>query len=544
MSDHQQLEQLERLTEIGIALSAEKNTPRLLEMILLGAKAISNADGGTLYSVTEDNHIKMEIVRTDSLNFAMGGTTGKKIPFPAIPIYDEDGLPNSHMVVCNAVLNDCTLNIPDAYNTEGFDFSGTKKFDNNTGYRSQSFLTVPMKNHEGDIIGVLQLLNATDARTGEVIPFSQESQRLTESLASLAAIALTNRRLIDDLKRLLESLIQLIATAIDEKSPYTAGHCERVPILTMMIADAANACNEGPFAKFHMSDDDFYELRIAAWLHDCGKITTPEHVVDKATKLQTIFDRVEMVETRFDVLKHQARIALLEERLRIIESAASDAEKAAAVAVSEATYEKAIADLDDDLAFIIKTNSGGEFMHQADQERIRIIGQRQLHLASGSRSLLNDDEIYNLTISKGTLTPEEREIINNHIVATIKMLESLPFPKHLSHVPEYAGGHHERMDGKGYPKGLTGEQMSLQARFMAVADVFEALTAVDRPYKDGKTLTESLKILGFMKKENHIDPDVFDLFIRQRIYLKYAEANMSAKQIDNVDHSKIPGYIE
>ncbi|HEX9802824.1 MAG TPA: GAF domain-containing protein, partial [Gammaproteobacteria bacterium] len=304
------IECIEKLTEIGIALSAEKDTPRLLEMILLGAKELTNADGGTLYSVQEDRTVKMEIMRTDSLDFAMGGTTGKKIPFPPIPLYDEQGNPNLHMVVTNAVLNDTTINIPDAYNAEGFDFSGTRQFDANTGYRSKSFLTVPLKDHEGEIIGVLQLLNARDFDTGEIIPFDEEAERLAGSLASQVAISLTNRRLIADLKLLLESLIHLIATAIDEKSPYTGGHCKRVPILTLMLADAANRASEGAFKDFSMSEDERYELEIAAWLHDCGKITTPEYVVDKSTKLETIYDRIETIDTRYEVLKRDAEIAL------------------------------------------------------------------------------------------------------------------------------------------------------------------------------------------------------------------------------------------
>ncbi|MCW8826715.1 MAG: GAF domain-containing protein, partial [Gammaproteobacteria bacterium] len=305
----QLLEKLEKLTEIGIALSSERNTQKLLELILLGAKEITHADGGTLYSVQEDCTIKMEIIRTDSLNYAMGGTTGNEIPFPPIPLYDEDNQPNLHMVVTNAVLLDATINIPDAYHAEGFDFSGTEAFDERTGYHSQSFLTVPLKNHQNDIIGVLQLLNATNIETGKVIPFSKEAQRLTESLASQAAIALTNRRLIDDLKTLLESLIQLIATAIDEKSPYTGGHCERVPVLTMLLAEAANDHDSGSLKDFTLDDDDRYELNMAAWLHDCGKITTPEAVVDKATKLQTIFDRIQLIEARFEILKRDAQIA-------------------------------------------------------------------------------------------------------------------------------------------------------------------------------------------------------------------------------------------
>jgi HD-GYP domain-containing protein (c-di-GMP phosphodiesterase class II) len=535
--DSKSLRRIEKLNQIGIALSAEKDTPRLLEMILIGAKEITNADGGTLYSVQEDGTVKMEIVRTDSLQFAMGGASGKEIPFPPIPLRDQHGNGNHNMVVTYAVLNGCTVNIPDAYNAQGFDFSGTRAFDRNTGYRSTSFLTVPLKNHEGDTIGALQLLNAQDEQTGAVIPFSKESQMLAESLASQAAIALTNRLLIDDLKTLLESLIQLVATAIDEKSPYTGGHCKRVPVLTLLLADAAHRDGSAPFANFSMTEAQRYELSIAAWLHDCGKITTPEHVVDKATKLETLHDRIHTVDARFEVLRRDAEIAMLKQRLAIHEGATK-----ADVASIEEEYRLAVAQLEQERQFLHRSNTGGEFMAEAEQMRVRAIGERRLVINGEECALLDDDETYNLTIAKGTLTQEEREVINNHIVATIRMLESLPFPKHLRNVPEFAGGHHERVDGKGYPRGLTQEQMPLPARIMAIADIFEALTAKDRPYKPAKTLSESLRILGFMKQEGHVDPDLFDLFIRERVYLEYAEQYLDPAQIDAVDVRGIPGY--
>jgi HD-GYP domain-containing protein (c-di-GMP phosphodiesterase class II) len=532
------LARIERLTEIGIALSAERDTVRLLEQILRGAKELTNADGGTLYSVQEDKTVKMETMLTDSLNFAMGGTTGVAIPFPPIALYDDNGTPNEHMVVTYAVLNDTTVNIPDAYDALGFDFSGTKKFDARTGYRSTSFLTVPLRNHEGDIIGVLQLLNAIDPETGRVVPFSVEAQRLTESLASQAAIALTNRRLIDDLKQLLESLIQLIATAIDEKSPYTGGHCKRVPVLTMLLAEAAAAQTEGPLREFQLSAEDHYELKMAAWLHDCGKITTPEYVVDKATKLETIFDRIHLLEARYEVLRRDARIHLLEQRLAALERGETPDD-----AALEREYQATLDQIAEEQQFLRRCNTGGEFMSEGDQSRVRLIGDQRWVQNGEEVPLLTQNEVYNLTITKGTLTPEERTIINNHIVATIKMLESLPFPKHLKNIPEYAGGHHERMDGKGYPRGLKRDQMSIQARVMAIADIFEALTAKDRPYKEGKKLSEALRILGFMKQDGHIDPDLFQIFIREQIYQRYADEYLSPEQIDAVDPVKIPGYL-
>ncbi|HEX5128154.1 MAG TPA: HD domain-containing phosphohydrolase [Usitatibacter sp.] len=522
---------------MGIALSQERDINKLLETILIAAKNLTHADGGTLYRLV-DGKLQFEIVRTDSLSIAMGGSSGNAVPFYPIPLHGPDGKPNYTMIAAYAALTHKTVNVADAYTEEGFDFSGTRNFDKRTGYRSTSFLTVPMKNHEGDIIGVLQLLNATDPASGKVVPFGEEDQRLAESLASQAAIALTNRLLIQQLEVLFESLIELINTAIDEKSPYTGGHCKRVPTLTMMLAEAAHNAGSGPLAEFRMSEKDRYELKIAGLLHDCGKITTPVHVVDKATKLQTIFDRVELVSTRFEVLKREAEIEMLRAKLDAVahgdEASARRAEEAFAAKVR--TY-------NDDREFVRRTNIGSERMKPEDQARVSQIARYTIRNERGETvRFLSKDEEDNLNIAYGTLSGPEREIINYHIVATIKMLEALPWPRHLLNVPEYAGGHHERMDGKGYPKGLTREQMSVQARVMGIADIFEALTAKDRPYKPGKTLSESLGILGKMKSGGHIDPDLFDIFVRDKVYMRYAREFLDPEQIDVVDESKIPGY--
>jgi HD-GYP domain-containing protein (c-di-GMP phosphodiesterase class II) len=526
---------IKELTDIGIALSAEKNHSRLLELILRKAKEITNADGGTLYTRTEDNRLRFEIMLTESLGIHRGGTSGVPIDFYPIALYQPDGSPNRHMVAAWAAISRQTINIEDAYASKEFDFSGTRSFDQKTGYRSKSFLTVPLTNHESEVIGVLQLINAVDAKTGEVIPFSQLDQIVVESLASQAAVTITNRSLIDAQKKLFDSLIQLIANAIDEKSPYTAGHCRRVPVLTNLLADAACRVDRGPLAGFTMTDDEKYELEVAAWLHDCGKITTPEYVVDKGTKLETIFDRIHLVDTRFEVLKRDAEIEVLRRRL---EAAGADADIA-----SDPAFVEALRRIDEDRAYIRRCNIGGEQMTAEERARIEEIAARRWRGPAGEEQpFLTEEEVQNLQIGRGTLTVREREIINNHVSVTIKMLESLPYPKHLRRVPEYAGGHHERMDGTGYPKGLTRDQMSVPARMVAIADVFEALTASDRPYKKAMPLSQSLRILGQMKVENHIDPDLFDVFMHDKVYLKYAEQYLDPKQIDEVDLSTIPGY--
>ncbi len=533
------IERLERLHAVGIALSAEKDIGCLLAMILRTAKSLVNADAGTLYRVGEDGCLHFEILLNDTLNLEHTGSSDGTGPFQPIPLRLPDGSPNDTLVVANAVLHGRTVVIDDAYAEDAFDFSGTHRFDQRTGYRSRSFLTVPMRDHEHQIIGVLQLINAKDADSGAVIPFSAGARALTESLASQAAVALTNRRLINQLEALFESFIRLINLAIDEKSPYTGGHCERVPVLTMMLAEAVNETQEGPLADFSMTDKDRYELKIAGLLHDCGKVTTPVHVVDKATKLQTLFDRIHLVDTRFEVLKRDAQIAMLKAKLAL-----RDVRDAAAEARLDEDLARHLRQLESDRAFLRQANIGSEAMTAEDQERVRRIGTgyRWIDVEGRPANFLTEDELENLTIRAGTLTQKERETINYHIVATIKMLEQLPWPKHLRNVPEYAGGHHERMDGKGYPKGLTREQMSVQARVMGIADIFEALTARDRPYKRGKTLSESLEILGKFKLNGHIDPDLFDVFVRQKVYLKYAEQFLDPEQIDEVDETRIPGY--
>ncbi len=515
---------VERLNEIGIALSSQRDHVRLVEQILLGAKDITRADGGTIYAVTESGELRFEILRNDSLKLAMGGTSGTPIPFPPVKLRNADGSANTGSVVAQAVLQRSTINIPDAYAVQGFDFSGARSFDTRTGYRSTSFLTVPMLNHENEITGVLQLINARDV-AGRVVPFGEADQRFAESLASQAAIAITNHKLISGMKELFESFVKLIATAIDEKAPYTGGHCRRVPELTMMLAEAAHRADSGPLADFRMSEADRYELHIAGWLHDCGKVTTPEWVMDKATKLQTIHDRISEVATRFTCCVR----ALELERAR--------------GAIDDATFASGRAAILDDLAFVRRHNTGGEFMKPEDQQRVREIAKRTwTDLGGESRPVLSDEEVKNLLVSKGTLTDDERKVINHHIVATIRMLESLPYPKHLKRVPEFAGGHHERMDGKGYPKGLKRDEMSVQARVMAIADVFEALTAGDRPYKKAFTLSQALGILGKMRLDNHIDPDLFDVFIREKVWLEYAKRFLPTSQIDEVDLAKVPGF--
>lgn len=575
-------DQLEKLVKFGLSMTAERNHDRLMELILLGAKDLTNADGGTLYIRTPDDKLEFKIVQTDSLNFAMGGTSGQDITFPPVPMFDaKTQEPNHKNIVTHVALTGETVMIEDAYQEDGFDFSGTKTFDASTGYRSTSFLTIPLKTRQGDVIGVVQLINAR-AQDGSTIPFSAEIKNFIEALASQSAVALDNHQLAIAQAELFDSIVKLTATAIDAKSEYTGGHCERVPMIGSLLAEAACASEEGIFAGFDFDEDEWREFEIAGWLHDCGKVTTPEYVVDKATKLETIYNRIHEIRMRFEVLLRDAEIESLKKQLAHPENAE--------------TLKSELVDLQssiqNDFEFVATCNVGGEFMSDDKIKRLKQIAEHNWtrhfddrlglshmelialervpaaptpsseqvlmnkpeHITPRSgrdlnpfgenkhafkmdvpENMNNKGELYNLCFRKGTLNDEERFKINDHMVQTINMLGELPFPKHLSRVPEYAGGHHETMDGKGYPKKLSRNDMSLPARILAIADIFEALTAADRPYKQPKTLSEAIRIMSFMRNDNHIDPDLFDLFLTSGVPQEYGDRFLKPEQIDDLD---------
>ena len=431
---------------------------------------------------------------------------------------------------------------------------------------------------------VLPLLNRQDQRVGLLVLFAQDAPdaarlAFATAISASAALALETRELVSAQKALLQAVIRMVAGAIDAQSPYTGGHCERVPELTFMLARAACEVGEGPYAGFALDEEEWEAVHIAAWLHDCGKVTTPEYVVDKATKLETIYDRIHEIRMRFEVLKRDAGIAYWR-------GIAQGGDEAALRIARDAAW----AELDEEFAFVAACNTGGEFLAPERQERLRRIGERRWSRTLDDRLgvsrdelarrteapaslpaeerlladkpehriprpegegiapdnpwgfrmdvpelLYNRGELHNLSVSRGTLSAEERYKINEHIVQTIIMLTQLPFPRHLQAVPEIAGGHHEKMDGTGYPRGMRREQMSPVARMMAIADIFEALTAADRPYKSGKTLSQALSIMAKMRDEQHIDPELFELFLRSGVHREYAARFMRADQLDEVE---------
>lgn len=529
----------QHLLNISIELSSEENIEILMEKILLATIEISSADAGSIYMVNKSKELEFRTIINNTLNLHLGGSSKKPITFPNIPLF-VNNMPNKAAMVAHAVNNGEAINIKDVYDELPFDLSAARKMDQETGYRTQSMLTFPLKDHIGDIVGAIQIINAQKFNNvGEAVTveFSASIAEQILSFASLGAIALTNKELITNMEILFGSFAQTIAAVIDEKSPHTGGHCKRVPELTLLIADAVHNEEKGPLADFSLSTQERHQLDIAGWLHDCGKIATPDHIIDKSTKLHTIFDRIEYIDAKFEIAQRDINS-------HFQQSVIDSLKKGRTVEVQqlERTRDVALKQLNLDKAFIQKINIGGEFLTEQQELQINEIAARYNIVINGTKqSLLTPDEVTNLCIKRGTLNDKERLIIQHHMNVTSDILEALPFPKHLSNVAEYALGHHETMDGKGYPKGLTKEQMSVPARLMAVADIFEALSASDRPYKKAKPVSECLAIMGKLVLNNHLDGDIFTIFVRSKVYEAYILKFANPEQLDEFNIEDIPG---
>ena len=506
-------DRLRRLNEIGVALSVERDLNVLLERILQEARRFTQADAGTLYLVKED-HLTFEIAQNDTLKSFVGLRYGES-NIPPLPLDKKSS--SGYAAVTGEILN-----IEDVYTDQKYRFEGSKQIDRITGYRTKSMLVVPMRDHEDQVTGVLQLLNATDLSSGGVVPFSPQDESLIQSLASQAAVAINNVRLIQETEALFESFVKVMATAIDERSPYTGGHIRRVAEMTMIVAEAVSACQNGPLKERSFSDDEMNELRVAGWMHDIGKITTPEWVVDKPTKLTTIYDRIDLLRTRFALISKSIEIEFLENKL-----AGENGPE------SERKLAERLAAVDADLAFLMRANLPGEFMEEEDLERLQHIAEKSYVFAGEERNYLTVDEFENLSIRKGSLTDEERKKINDHAAMTIKMLEQIPFTRKLRQVPVIAGSHHEKLDGSGYPLGLRGDNIDLQSRILALVDIFESLSADDRPYRARPMPREMvLRILREEVGRGYLDSDVFELFMKEELYLGLDEikAQMAREQ--------------
>ena len=504
--------QIRKLSDIGRALSGVYDLNTLLEMIVDQARNFTNADAGTLY-IVEDNTLRFQIVQNDSLKIRMGGKTGETIPFPPVELKESN-------VSAFVALKGESVNIPDVYDTDLFDFTGPKKFDQSTGYRSKSMLVVPMKNHEDDVIGVLQLLNATNPVNDQVISFSQDYVNLSESLASQAAVSITNAKLISNMTELFEAFVKVMATAIDEKSPVTGGHIRRVADLTITMAEVIHNHEDGAFKEIKFSPDQMYELRIAAYMHDIGKVTSPVEIVEKAKKLQTIFDRIHYVRLRMDYMIQKVKLEGQEKKITLLENKADTSE----VKKIEADSEKQIQELEEIRAIINKCNEPGEFLEDETLERLKEISQRTyLDNEGQEQPFLTEDELVNLSIRRGSITEAERKKMQDHAAVTLRMLKQIPFTKKLKNIPSFAGAHHEFINGNGYPLGLKGDEIPFEGKLMAVTDIAEALTASDRPYKKAMPLETVYRILRSMSEKGELDNDLVELFIDQEIYKIYQE---------------------
>ena len=492
--------QIERLTEIGIGLSAELNLDALLDKIVRYARELSGADAGTLYLLL-DGRLHFKILQNETLGIFQGGLSEKRITLEPVPLDKTN-------VSAFAALLKRTVRIQDVYKSKEFDFSGPRRYDAITGYHSKSMLVVPMKDHEGTVIGVLQLMNALDAGTKsafakatadlrEVIPFGDDAVNLTEALASQAAIAISNARLIQETKDLFEGLIKVLALALDARSHATRKHIQRVARLNFLLAIAINKKTTGPFANVRFTKDELEEIRLAGWLHDVGKVTTPNWVVEKRTKLEKPFDLIELIRTRFAAIRENLQSETM---------------------IKKEAFAPKLAELENDFRFLCECNSPREGLDPKTIERLHSIAQKTYFEDGEAKPYLTVEELTHLSVRRGNLTHDELCLMREHIIWTKKMLGEIPFKGRLKNVPVYASQHHERLNGTGYPDGLTAKDLPLQSRILAVADVFEALTAADRSYKKPMSLEEAFAILRKAAGKGELDKDVVELLIEDRVY--------------------------
>jgi HD-GYP domain-containing protein (c-di-GMP phosphodiesterase class II) len=521
-----QLKHIQQLTRIGQSLSSETDLDKIFEMIMDEGIAFTKADGATIYKVSDDaKFLEFELVYNATLNMRQGGSHAP-VGWPAVPLYDEEGNPTKSYIVTAVYHNKQSLCFDDVYQAEGYNISGTLRSDKNSGYRCKAMLTIPLKDHEDTVLGVIQFINPLDD-DGEIVSFTDEHKTMLSSLSSQAAIALSNRKLIASLEDLLMQFMRSIAGAIEKKSKYSSDHITRVALLTDMIAERINAADTGPFAQTTFSENELKEISMAGWMHDIGKIITPEFVMDKSCKLERIMDGFTLVQSRISHLKMFYRYLALKLPKAEYEAFVCD--------TLNCDYQDPCTYLDEACAFIGQLNIGGEFVPDPMIARMETLAKIDFEYEGERFYLLDDTDRMNLSIRRGTLNSEELKIMRAHVSVTWDMLSQLGFPKKYSNVAFYAATHHEALNGEGYPRGLEAPQLPLQSRMIAVADIFEALTAADRPYKTPKTLSESLKIMAFMTKNGHLDRNLVDFFMDSGLFLDFATNRMREEQIDEVD---------
>ncbi len=510
---------VKNMTKIGIALTVEKDINKFFKMVLDAAMSFTNCDGGTIYTLSEDgNALDFKIICTFSMNLELG--VADTASWHSVPLYDENKNPIYKNFSSYVAHTRKACSVEDAYHQDIFDNSGTINYDKNHDYYSKSMAAIPMLDHEEELLGVIQLINPLDEE-GNIIAFTDDHLSTLTSLASLAAVALTNRKLIEGLENLLMQFIKSIANAIDHKSKYTGGHINRVAHLSEKIAQSIQE-DKGFYQKVKFSEDELQELNIAGWMHDIGKITTPIHIRDKSTKLETICDRIKLVEMRFEIIEIILKEKMIQTRDRNIRE----------------KLQKDLENLESDKEFITRVNFGGEYLSKEDFDRIKRIADFSYNFHGKKYILITPEEAKNLAIEKGTLLPEEKDIIDEHALITHEMLNALTYPKKFKNVPQYASEHHEKLNGSGYPFHKKAQNIPLQSRIIALADIYEALTASDRPYireERARTLTDALKILAYMVNDGEIDAHLLDLLLDSGLYMIYAKEFLQPTQIDNVD---------
>jgi len=491
---------------------------------------ISNTDAVSFY-IKRDDVLEFIIMKTKSMKFSAGGIK-EDIKIPPMPLFDKDGNPCHSSIVAHSVNSQETVNITDVYKVDDkeFDCSAARKFDKKTGYKTKSVLVMPIKDYQGNIQGVIQMINAQDFETGGIIEFNKQMVDDLENFTTQVGSYMNQRKLLKDMENLFEALIKLIAKAIDKKSHYTGKHCERVPVLAAMISSELCKQKEGHFKNFTLNKDEENELRIAAWLHDTGKIATPPHVNDKATKLERIIDGIELIEHRIEILKKNAEIDFLKQKLDFIKR--GDEKE---IGKAKSLMDKKIQLYDESIKLIYEVNMGGEYLEKEKINQIKNAYNEQLMVNGKSLNLLDDYEKNVLSIKRGTLDDNERNKINEHVSITYELLNEIPFPSKLSNVPTIAANHHEKLDGSGYPFRKKAKDLSVQSRILGFVDIFEALTAPDRPYKKANTLRESLDIMYEMCNRGKIDKEIFKVFLNKKIYMKYANKHIEKNQIDEID---------
>ena len=489
-------ETIKRLLDIGIALTAEKDYNKLLEKIITEARNITNADGGTLY-LLEHDELHYKILQTKSMNLYRG-MDGEKIDIPPVEMVHSN-------VSAYCAITKQVVNIPDVYHSELFDFSGPKQFDEATGYVTKSILVIPLINRGDNVIGVLQLINSLD-ENNEPVPFEKHIEIIVASLASQAGIAIENMRYVEEIKHFFESFVQVMATAIDERTPYNASHSKNIARLIDKFANYLNSRKEGIYEDVFFDTDKIDELVTTAWLHDIGKIAVPIEVLDKPTRLGEQADRLML---RLDLIEARVKLNYLEKANSL---SPDDRDKK----YLENQWRKEHQYLKEARAFIAEVNRPSTFI---DEKKLKKLNEIKNKKFDGiHEEIITDQEMENLCVRNGTLTEQERTLIENHVRVTERILSKMTFPDHLKHVPDWAAKHHEFLDGSGYCKGCGKKSLPLEVRMLTILDIYDALTAVDRPYKAGMDKEKAFLILERMADEGKLDKELVSLFIESRIW--------------------------